>query len=177
MAADAPNAAQDPGFFDGRFMVEIETWDWALYVGLSPPGFPTKYSFQGGMNYSRWIDITGRVRGPSRHRGKSFRVCVSPIGRKITFGKKGLQEVGQFYAGRPDGPKTDFEATLLLPEEGLGPAVTCLSSIWKFLHIWVVQDVAEASVMAFSFSADIPPNLTEFAGPALEARDSKHPDG
>ena len=57
MTANEPNVALDPSFFDGRFMVEIREWDWNLYVALSHPKFPRKYSFQGGLNYSRGIQI------------------------------------------------------------------------------------------------------------------------
>jgi hypothetical protein len=63
---EVPAAAPDAEFFNGRFMVEIEAWDWPIYVGISPDAIPPEYRFQGGLGYSRGIDITGRLRAPSR---------------------------------------------------------------------------------------------------------------
>ena len=74
MPADAPNTTLAPSFFNGRLMVEIEGWNWALTVGLSHPSTPPRYRFQGGLMYTRGIDIAGRIRAPSIHRGKQIRI-------------------------------------------------------------------------------------------------------
>src|SRR5687767_5495266 len=97
MSSDAPNATSDLGFFDGRYMVAISEWNWGLYVGLGPESTPPEYRFQGGLTYTRGIDIMGRVRAPLVHRGKLMRIWISPFGSEITFGAEGLDEVGQFY--------------------------------------------------------------------------------
>lgn len=165
----APNATTDPGFFDGRYMVEIGEWDWGLHVGLSHDLTPSEYRFQGGLAYTRSIELTARVRAPSSHRGKLMRIWISPFGPEVSFGPDGLDEVGQFYAGTGDG--SHFRVSLHLPESALGPAVTCLSTIWKYLDIWTVGDPKDrGGVTAFSFSASIHPNLIEWAGPKLEAQ-------
>lgn len=170
MTPNPPDAALDAGFFDGRFMVEIRKWDWNLYVALSHPKFPKKYRFQGGLNYSRGIEIIGRVRAPNPHRGKLMRVWLSPIGPKITFGKKGLDRVGHFDRNCSDEIGSDFHAQLYLPEQGLAPAITCLSAVWRYLDIWITDYQGdEAAVPAFSFAASIHPNLREWAGDDLAA--------
>ena len=46
MPADASNATTDPGFFDGRLMVEIGDWDWNLHVRLSSPLTPPEARFE-----------------------------------------------------------------------------------------------------------------------------------
>lgn len=171
MTSDVPNAALEAGFFDGRFMVEIREWNWNLYIGLSPPGFPVEYSFQGGMNYSRGIEIIGKVRAPARHRAKVMRIWLSPFGAETTFGPDdGRHWVGRFYRDRPEADRSDFEASLDLPEEALSPAITCLSSVWRYLDIWITEYQGdEAPVAAFTFSGSIHPNLKEWAGPDLDA--------
>jgi hypothetical protein len=170
MTSDVPNAALDPAFFNGRFMVEIREWNWNFYLALSPPGVPVKYRFQRALNYSRGIEIIGKVRAPSLHRGKLMRIWLSPFGAKTIFGRKGLKWVGQFNRNYSDEFGCNFYAGLHLPEEALSPAITCLSSVWRFLDIWTTEDQGEeASVAAFSFSASIHPNLVDWAGADLDA--------
>ena len=166
-----PNATTDPGFFDGRYMVEIGEWNWGLYVGLSSHLTPIEHRFQGGLGYERSIEIAARVRAPSPHRGKLMRVWISPFGPDVRFGSDDLDEVGQFYERTGDALGSDFRVSLHLPESALGPALTCLSSVWKYLDIWAVDNPKDrGSVTAFSFSASIHPNLIDWAGPELEAR-------
>lgn len=107
MTSDVVNAAPDAGFFSGRFMVEIRQWDWNLYLALSHPKVPKKYRFQGGLNYSRGVEIIGRVRAPNPLRGKLMRIWLSPFGPEIKFGAGGLDRVGQFSRDRPDAIGSD----------------------------------------------------------------------
>lgn len=77
---------------------------------------------------------------------------------------------GSVSESNGDAIGSDFQMSLHLPESALGPAVTCLSSSWKYLDIWTVDDPKNrGSVTAFSFSTSIHPNLVDWAGPALEA--------
>jgi len=119
MTSDAPNAALDAAFFDGRFMVEIRERNWNFHLALSRPEVPLEYRFQGGLNYSRGIEVIGRVRAPNPHRGKLMRIWLSPFGPETTFGSDGLDGVGQFYRERPDDIGSDFQANLHLPEGAL----------------------------------------------------------
>jgi hypothetical protein len=166
MPSDAPNATSDPGFFNGRFMVEIGGWNWGLYVGLSHPSMPRKHRFQGGLMFNRSIVIDGRIRAPSSHRGGAIQIWMSPFGRNVRFDAR-TGDVGAFYSDRlgPHGPA--FEADLRIPEEALSPAVACLASVWRFIDIWTAKEPPEA-VTAFSFSAEIHANLIDWAGPELD---------
>jgi len=169
MTSDVPTAALEPGFFNGRFMIEIREWNWNLYLAPSRPEIPVEYRFRGGLNYSRDIEIIGRVRAPNPHRGKLTRIWLSPFGPEMTFGIDGLDSVGQFYRDRPDELGADFQASLHLPDEALPPAITCLGSVWRYLDIWIDKYRGdEATVTAFSFSARIHPNLVEWAGADLD---------
>lgn len=169
MDSDLSNAALEPGFFDDRCMVEIVAWDWRLHVGLSPDSTPVEYRFQGGLNHSRGIEITGRIRAPSSRRGTLMRIWISPFGPEIMFGADGLADVGRLYKGGPEALEPDFRATLLLPEGALSATLTSLSSVWKYLDIWTADHEGdEVSVTAFAFSASIHPNLADWAGPELD---------
>jgi hypothetical protein len=154
------HAALDPGFFDGRFLVEIDRWDGSLHVGLSTDTVPQEYRFQGGLSYVRGFEVDGRVVAPKAHRSKAIRIWISPFGPEVRFGSDKLNEVGQLYIRRPVPQKPDFSARLMIPEAALPMAATCLASVWKYLHIWTFDEDAErASVSAFSFSSTVHRNL------------------
>src|SRR4051812_48264554 len=102
MAFDPPaKATQDPGFFDGRLLVEIEAWDGNLHVGLSSDGTPPEYRFQGGLNYTRGFDIQGRIAAPGAYRGRTIRIWLSPFGSDMRFGPDAMDEVGQLHSFSP----------------------------------------------------------------------------
>ena len=146
-----------------RFLVEIQKWDWSLHVGLSPTSMPVEQRFQGGLLYTRGLDIEGQVVAPKDYRAKSIRIWVSPLGPDIVFGPDGLQDVGRFYSksGRPGG--TDLEASLFLPQSALENAITCLGSIWRYVHIWIDRDNTDpSSITDFSFSREVHKNLASW---------------
>lgn len=169
MASDTVRKTPDPSFFNGRFMVEIEEWNWGLYLGLSHPLTPRRHRFQGGLMYTRGIDLGGRIRAPGMHRGKAVRIWISPFGRKVRFNAR-TDDVGRFYRDRLGEDSTPFEANLMLPENALSDALVCLGSVWKFMDIWTATDEAETAVTAFCFSDSIHPNLAEWAGADLDSR-------
>lgn len=80
MASGEPVGADldEPRADDGRLLIQIDTWEWGLFVGMSPESTPVEYRFQGGLLYARGIDITGRIRAPNTHRNKRVRVWISP---------------------------------------------------------------------------------------------------
>jgi hypothetical protein len=80
-------------------MAQIEQWNWALSVGLSHPLTPRKYRFQGGLIYTRGIDMSGRIRAPNEHRGKPIRMWISTFDRKVRFDAR-TGDVGRFYLDR-----------------------------------------------------------------------------
>lgn len=157
-----PNAALDPGFFDGRMMIDILAWDWNLRVAISPAAFRPKARFQG-LDYGRDFTITGRVRAPRELRGKTIKVTLSPFGPRVRFGRGGLKEVGRLTL-LPLGGDLDYRVTLMLPEEAIATTATSLASAWKHLDIWTFEEVPQdAMVSSYSFSAEIHPNLLAWA--------------
>jgi len=156
----ADEGTPDLSFFAGRYLIEIVNWNWELHVGMSSEFVPEEYRFQGGLNYSRSLNIEGRILAPKTDRGKAIAVWVSPMGQEMGFGPGHLEEVGQFHEYRDPNRRRDFDASLLLPQDALAPAVTCLVSVWKYIDIWTVDDPLDrASVTNFCFSKDIHKNL------------------
>jgi hypothetical protein len=76
-----------------------------------------------------------------------------------------------FFDGRYMVEITEWNWGLHVGLSALDSAVTCLSSVWKYLDIWTVGDPKDQGrITAFSFSASIHPNLIEWAAPELEGR-------
>lgn len=158
MATDTPNAADDSGSFDGRFLVEIKAWDGNLHVGLSSEPTPQEHRFQGGLTYVRGFDIDGRIVAPKVHRSRVIRLWLSPFGPELRFSPNEMDEVGRLYFPSPRKP--DLSARLMIPEAALAMTATCLGSVWKYTHIWTFdEDVEQASIKAFSFSSTVHRNL------------------
>ena len=158
--------ANDPGddlaqfeaeHLHNRFLIEILDWNWELSVGVAFDAMPLEHRFQGGLHYTRGIDIKGRVAAPSLHRGKAIRIWISPFGPDINFDftPNDVKNIGVFCSGKP-ARKTDFEAHVLLPLDALPGVLTCLSSVWKFLDIWIAEPPsAEVAVTRFAFAKQL----------------------
>lgn len=148
-----PANAGDPALSETRLLIEILTWDWALHVGRAPPTMPLEHRLQGGLFTSQGVDIVGRIVAPGGRQGQSARVWIIPFGADLTFGPDGLQDVGQCHPGH-EGRGTDFEANLLLPHDTLSDVITCLSSVWKYLHLWTADAPSDPAVVTdFAFAA------------------------
>jgi len=148
----------------GRLLIEIKSWDVSLYVGLSPDAMPAEDRFQGGLLYSRGIDIKGFVLAPKTHRTKQVRIWVSPVGPEVVFGHDGRDDVGGFYKHLDPSGGAGFQANLYLPRASFESAIFSLGTIWRYVQIWVDDDQADLSpVTGFSFSADIHDNLVSWA--------------
>lgn len=155
---------------DDRLLVEIDDWEWNLFVGVSPDSTPVEYRFQGSLHYTRGIEVSGTVRAPDIHRPKRVRVWISPRGPDFDFGYRDPPAVGRLYEDREGAIRCDLEASLDLPESALAPTLACLGSGWKYLHLWTAEgDEASVRVTAFSFSRSLFPNLVEWAGSELES--------
>lgn len=118
------NAALEPGFFDGRVLVEMLSWDGTLDIGLSPEGVPPEYRFQGGLRYSPGFEIKGRVTAPRIWRDKSIRIWISFFGPEVTFDLDDPMGVGRLYKYDPPHYGAAFGATLLAPKEAISFAAT-----------------------------------------------------
>ena len=155
------NAELDPRFFDGQLLIDILAWDWNLRLSINSETMRTKARFQG-LDYGRDFIIHGCIRAPGALRGKTIKVTLSPFGPKVQFGPRGLQQVGRLME-LPEDADSNFEATLMLPEEAIPTTATSLASIWKHLQILTVDEAPEgAKISSYFFGADIHPNLQDW---------------
>jgi hypothetical protein len=159
------NAAEDPRFFDGRFLFEIVSWDWHYHLGLSTEAMPREYRFQGGLMYGNSFDLECRVVAPAQYRGRRVRTWIMTLGKEVIFSEADEPEdVGNLYFRGPHQPSEELRATLLMPEDATATMATCLASVSKYIHVWTFDpDDNEASVSSYSFSADIHPNIRSWA--------------
>jgi hypothetical protein len=154
---DPDTAAEEFGFLDGPILVEIEHWDWNFHVGLSTDLTPEEHRFQGGLNYTRGLQVDGQILAPQGGRNKKVRVWLQPFGPDLLFGPNDMDEVGQIKVVPVQPGKPECTATLLFPEGALPTIATCLNCVSKYLHIrtFDIRDDG-ASVRSFSFSATLP---------------------
>jgi hypothetical protein len=154
------NAALDPGFFSGRYLVEITTWEPDLHVGLPPPTLPKKYRFQGGLIYSKGITIEGQVAAPVARRGQRVEVRTLALDPDVRFKARGAERVGCFSPCPPQRGKPDFDAMLLMPTDAVPFVAISLISSWKYLHIWTIEDDSDDWVIRdYAFSSSLHENL------------------
>ena len=155
------NAALAPGFFDGRYLVEITGWEPDLHVGLPTPTLPRKYRFQGGLIYSKNVKIEGRVAAPFAQRGKRFQARTLVLDPDVRFKARGAESVGRLSRNPPEPGKPDFDATLMMPADALSFVVISLGSSWRYLHIWTMEyDDGTQAIRDYAFSHDLHENLT-----------------
>jgi hypothetical protein len=158
--ADLPNAASDTGFFDGRLLIDILTWDWNLRIAIGRVLTEPK-SRSHGLDYGRDFTIHGRVRAPRELRGKTIKVTLTPFGPKVRFGRGGLQYVGEFT---PPSEGFELAAVLMLPEDAITSTATSLGSRWKYLQIRTDDEGPDGTkASAYFFHARIHPNLEAWA--------------
>jgi hypothetical protein len=154
------NAAQEAGFFDGRLLIRINTWDWPLSLGLSSDFTPSEYRFRGGLHYVRAFEIAGEIVAPKAHVGRPVRGWISPFDESLRFGPQDYPEVGRLFLRHPEKGQEGLSMTILVPEDAIATVATSLASTWRYLHIWTFnEDAEQASIRSYSFSAHIHPNL------------------
>lgn len=150
----------------GRLLIEIATWDCFFHLGPSSDLTPPEHRFQGGLSYVQAFDIRGRIRAPAKFRSKPARVWISPFGPDLSFGPDSAVAVGQVGFENPELTSGELQVTLLAPESAFPLIATCLSSTWRYIHIWAIHaDETGADIEKFSFSTGIHERLQDWAGP------------
>ena len=82
------------------------------------------------------------------------------MGPEVDFAPQGEDDVGRLYDHSNKPGHWVYEATLLLPQDALPMAITCLASVWRYIDIWTVGEPEdEVQVTGFAFSAEIHENL------------------
>ena len=136
------------------FFVELGRCDGGLGVLPCPPSVPKAHRFQGGLIYSRMIDIRGQVLAPQALAGRPMRIWLSQL-QKWHFSRTALPYLGTLSDRTNELPGGGLEASLYIPEAAWLPAVECLGSIWKRLKMTGADgDGFTMTLVDFSFSSD-----------------------
>jgi hypothetical protein len=163
MADQEDDGAAPSTLYDGHLLVEILSWEWGFYLGVSRVG-PREHRFQGGLDRVRTIWVEGRIQAPQAHRGRNIKVGFTPFGPELRFGG-GLKSVGSLFLFRSAPDSRDWEASLMLPEADLPMLGIALSTTTKYLHIWTPSiDVEVARVTNYSLSASLAEKVKAWAG-------------
>jgi hypothetical protein len=135
------------------FLVELRGSEGGLSVLPSPSGMPKKHRFQGGLNYSRMIEIDGRVLAPSNFGDRQMRIWLSQL-QEWDFDKHRPAYIGEIYDRTGELPGGGLEATMRIPKDAWLTAVECLNTIWRRLSFTAVDgDGNRMTIIAFSFSS------------------------
>jgi hypothetical protein len=147
------DAATSPGFFDGRYLIEIESWDWDFFLG-APSVLPTGPAPK--LIDARAITINGCILAPKSNNGRRIQLFLTPIRADYVL-RDHPPRIGDLLASsEPDG-KSDLQGQACIPEETLGPVLQGLGSIWRYAHLWVSDSSAlPCPIRCMSFTRDLP---------------------
>jgi hypothetical protein len=130
------------------FLVEIQSWDWPLHVGVRPRSEVA--GLEGDLLCVETLTIAGLILSPEEHRSKLIELRLHPLPRDIIFGDR--DGVGSLYRDPPAREDLGFSANLFLPDDTLQRAIFCLGSIWRRVHMWVDHGAERSAVTDFGFS-------------------------
>jgi hypothetical protein len=149
----------DPSYFEGRYLVEIESWNWELGLGLMPASAPAEAKVHGELMYTRGVDIRGRVLVPRAYQPRTMGLWLTPSKLEYWSGPKARDDIGQLTFHEEPLNGMDLSASVLIPEDALSNVLTCLASIWRYVHLWNAGDFPQAILTMVTFSRDIPERL------------------
>lgn len=135
------------------FLIELRGCDGGLSVLPSPPTLPKEHRFQGGLIYSRMIEIEGQVLAPRSLGDRRMRIWLSQLER-WHLGAREPPHIGDIYDRTDELPGGGLEAMLYIPKDAWLTSIECLSMVWRRLSLRGVDgDGRRMTVVDFSFSA------------------------
>lgn len=135
------------------FIVELRGVEAGLSVLPCPPSIPKAHRFQGGLIYSRSIEIEGRVLAPERLAGRRLRIWLGEL-EPERFMPGEAPQIGDIYDRVGEIPGGDLEATLYIPKDAWLTANFCLDTVWRRLKLTGVDgDGRRMRLVDFSFSS------------------------
>ena len=143
------------------FLVELGRCDGGLSLLSSPPTLPKAHRFQGGLIYSRMIEIEGRVLAPRSFTDRRVRIWLSQL-QSWNFRRRGAPDIGDIYDRTGELPGGGLETMLYLPKEAWLTAIECLSTTWRHLNLSGADgDGCRMTVVGFSFSSNAFPRASD----------------
>jgi len=136
------------------YLVEIQSWDWPLHVGVRPRSASAERDPDGDLMCVETIVIDGLVLAPEEHQSKLIHLRLSPLPREVILGDRAQPDVGRLYKDPAEREGLGFYATLFLPADTLQRAVFCLGLLWRRIHMWVDDSTEPGTVTDYGFSVD-----------------------
>ena len=138
------------------FLVELCGADGGLNLLPCPPSVPKAHRFQGGLIYSRMINIEGRVLAPQRLAGRRIRIWLNQL-ESWHVSRRARPDIGELYDRPGQLPGGGLEASLNIPGDAWPTALDCLSTVWRRLEMTgAAGDGDRMRLVSFSFSSDAP---------------------
>jgi hypothetical protein len=150
------------GFFHGRYLIEIVTWDWNFFLGI--PRLAARNSDPPGLMEARGIYIEGRVLAPGTEAQKAVRLHISPLAAEHVVRNDGIARIGSLKSNDGGEAEWDIDGQTSIPEHSLTSVVQCLATVWRYVHIWVGQgDGSVKPITNLAFSRDLPDIVGDWA--------------
>lgn len=135
------------------FAVALEGCDGGLGLLPCPPGVPKAHRFQGGLIYTRMIEIKGRMIAPQPMSGLPVRIWLSQLERWRFSGRE-PPYIGDFCDRSGELPGGGLEAAIYIPKDAWSTSVLCLGTKWRrFDFTGVEGDGHRMRLVEFSFSS------------------------
>jgi hypothetical protein len=146
-----PNGAPDE-LSEGRYVIEILTWDWNFFLGIPRETFDSAAS---KLIEARGIYIEGRVLAPKADARKSIRFQISPLRADYIVRDDGIRRIGTLKSNEGDDGGWDFDGQACVPDDAVVPILHCLGSIWRYLHVWLSDHSGQTrAITGLRFSRD-----------------------
>ena len=137
-----------------QFVIQIQSWDWPLHVGVRPHVSSSDCRPDGDLLSSEAVAIDGLVLSPEEHRSELIQLRLYPLARETIFDGREERDVGRLHRDPVERSELGFHASLFLPADTLQKVLLCLSSKWQCVYLWV--DGAEpGAVTDFGFSGKL----------------------
>ncbi|MBP8248320.1 MAG: hypothetical protein KAX56_15730 [Phenylobacterium sp.] len=138
------------------FLIELRGVQGGLGVMLCPPSVPRAHRFQGGLIYSRMIEIEGRVLAPEGFGDRRIRIWLDQL-ESWHFSRSEPPQIGDIYDRAGELPGAGLETTLYIPEDAWLTATICLNTVWRRLRLTGVDgDGRSMRLVDASFSSGDP---------------------
>jgi len=136
-----------------EFVVELLSVDGGLSLLPSPPGMPKPHRFQGGLIYSRMLNVEGRLVSPEPLAGRRIRLWIAPLERQPLWRRR-APEIGYICDRTGDLPGGGLEAGIHIPEDDWLTSLHCLTTIWRSLRLAGIDgDGRQMRLAEYAFSS------------------------
>lgn len=135
------------------FLIELIRWDGGLSLMPGRSGTPRLFQFQGGLIYSKLIEVQGQVLTPSELATRPMRIFLNPL-ETWDVTRSRPPDIGYICDRTGQLPGGGLEAFLKIPPDSWTTAIHCLSTVWRQLSLTGVNgDGQSMRLSEISFSS------------------------